>query len=234
MNKNQFLESIDELGIDMSKQQLEQLNKYYDLLIEWNNKINLTSIIEEDQVYLKHFYDSATVVKVIDLNGVENLCDIGSGAGFPGIVLKILFPHLKITLVDTLNKRINFLNFIIEKLDLKEIETSHSRIEEYALKNRQKYDIVTARAVAHLSVLLEYSIPMVKIGGYFIAMKANIVDELKESSNALKILSSSVVEKISFQLPQNGGLRTLVKVKKNKITPGKYPRKYSDIKKKRL
>lgn len=234
MNKNQFLESIDELGIDMSKQQLEQLNKYYDLLIEWNNKINLTSIIEEDQVYLKHFYDSATVVKVIDLNGVENLCDIGSGAGFPGIVLKILFPHLKITLVDTLNKRINFLNFIIEKLDLKEIETSHSRIEEYALKNRRKYDIVTARAVAHLSVLLEYSIPMVKIGGYFIAMKANIVDELKESSNALKILSSSVVEKISFQLPQNGGLRTLVKVKKNKITPGKYPRKYSDIKKKRL
>ena len=154
MTENNFVKNVKELGIEINDKQLKQLEKYYELLIEWNEKINLTGITKKEDVYLKHFYDSLTIQKIIDLNDVETLCDVGTGAGFPGLVLKIVFPNLKVTLLDALNKRINFLNDVIEKLELKDIETIHSRSEDYALKNREKFDVVTARAVASLPVLI--------------------------------------------------------------------------------
>lgn len=234
MTQNEFIEALKNLNININNEQLEKLNKYYELLIEWNNKINLTGIVEKEQVYLKHFYDSITLIKITDLNKCETLCDMGTGAGFPGLVLKILFPNLKITLLDSLNKRIDFLNLVIKKLELKDIETIHIRIEEYSKVNREKFDIVTARAVAPLPILLEYAMPMTKVSGYFIAMKANINNELEISKNAVNILSGNIDEVLEFNLPFENSKRTLIKIKKIKPTSGKYPRKNSEIKKKSL
>ena len=135
MNQNKFIEELKKLSIEIKEEQLEQLNKYYELLVSWNEKMNLTGIVEKEAVFLKHFYDSPTIAKVIDLNNVNSLCDIGTGAGFPGLVLKIIFPNLKVTLIDSLNKRINFLNTVIETLNLDKIETIHARAEEYGINN---------------------------------------------------------------------------------------------------
>ena len=159
MSKEQFIVELEKIGVYLTEKQLEQLHIYYEMLVEWNKVMNLTGITEEDQVYLKHFYDSLTICKVINLNKQENLCDIGTGAGFPGMVIKICFPHLKVILVDSLAKRLNFLNAVIEKLELTNIETVHDRAEEYAIKNREQFDVVTTRAVATLNILLEYCIP---------------------------------------------------------------------------
>ena len=166
MNEKDFINEIEKLGIFISELQLKQLNKYYELLIEWNKVMNLTGITEKKDVYLKHFYDSLTICKVINLNDYSTLCDIGTGAGFPGMVLKIVFPNLKITLVDSLNKRISFLNEVIKELELDNIIAVHSRIEEF----KGNFDIVTARAVSRLNILLEYAIPLVKKDGYFIPL----------------------------------------------------------------
>ena len=179
MNLDLFIEETKKIGIELTSQQLEKLNQFYELLISWNQKMNLTRIIEKEDVYLKHFYDSLTLSKVIDLKQDLTLCDVGSGAGFPGIVLKICFPNLKITLLDSLQKRVNYLNEIIKELDLKNIEAIHTRAEDYAKQNREKFDIVTARAVANLKILSELCIPMVKVNGLFIAMKANIEEEIE-------------------------------------------------------
>jgi 16S rRNA (guanine527-N7)-methyltransferase len=234
MNQNKFIEELNKLNIKITNHQLNQLEKYYELLIEWNKKINLTNITEKEQVYLKHFYDSLTISKIIDLNSIDTLCDIGTGAGFPGLVLKIIYPNLKITLIDSLNKRIEFLKLVIKELKLKNIEVLHERAEEFAKENIEKYDIVTARAVAHLSILLEYSIPMVKINKYFIAMKANINEELEESSNALKLLNSKIIKIEKFKLPIEESNRTIIKIEKMGKTNNKYPRKNIEIKKKKL
>lgn len=231
MKIDSFIQELANIGINISDKQLEKLEKYYNLLIEWNNKINLTGITEKDAVYLKHFYDSATLNKVVDLNTVTTLCDIGTGAGFPGVVLKILFPNIKITLVDSLNKRINFLNEVIKVLELKDIDTICARAEEYAKDNREIYDVVTARAVAPLSILLEYSIPLVKVNGYFIAMKSDVEDELKNISQCEKKLDIELIKKEKFYLPYENSLRTLIKYKKKNITNKIFPRKYSEIKK---
>ena len=177
----------------------------------WNEKINLTGIIKKEDVYLKHFYDSLTMQKIVNLYDVETLCDVGTGAGFPGLVLKIMFPNLKITLLDALNKRINFLNDVIEKLELKDIETIHSRSEDYALKNREKFDVVTARAVASLPVLMELCVPLVKEQGYFIPLKANINEEKILSKNAISKLYLKEVDEIKFILPVEESNRCLVK-----------------------
>lgn len=234
MNKEEFIEKLNELNINITTLQLEKLKIYYNLLKEWNQKINLTNIIEENEVYLKHFYDSLTISKIIDLNKEESLCDIGTGAGFPGIVLKIIYPNLKVTLVDSLNKRIEFLKIVKEKLNLKDLEIIHARAEEFSKNNKEKYDIVTARAVSHLSNLLEYSVNLIKIGKYFIAMKANIKEELEESKNALKLLNCRIDNIIEFKLPFENSNRSLIKIIKEKQTNKQYPRKYSEIKKKRL
>ena len=233
MNKNKFIEELKKINIVLDEKQLNQLEKYYELLVEYNKVMNLTGITEKEEVYLKHFYDSLTIIKVIDLKNVNSLCDIGTGAGFPGLVLKIVFPNLKVTLLDSLNKRINFLNTVIEELKLENIETIHARAEEYAILNRNKFDITTSRAVAHLSILLEYAIPITKENGYFIPLKGNIDEELNESENALKCLNSKIEKIENFELPIEGSKRNIIKIQKGKDNK-KYPRKYSEIKKNRL
>lgn len=234
MNQNKFIEELKKINIEITDKQLEQLEIYYELLIEYNKVMNLTGITEKDQVYLKHFYDSLTIAKIIDITKEETLCDIGTGAGFPGMVLKIIFPNLKVTLVDSLNKRIEFLKMVKEKLKLTNIEIIHSRIEDYAKDNREKFDIVTSRAVANLSILLEYAIPLVKVNKYFIAMKGNAKEEIEEGKNAFKVLNSYIEKSLEFKLPIENSQRNLIKIKKISITNKKYPRKYSEIKKKKL
>ena len=233
MNQNEFLEELKKLNISPTHEQLIQLEKYYSLLIEYNKVMNLTAITKKEDVYLKHFYDSLTLSKVINLNNELTLCDIGTGAGFPGLVLKILFPNLKITLVDCLNKRINFLNKVIEELKLTNIETIHSRIEDYGIYNREKYDIVTARAVAPLNILLEYSVPIVKVNGYFVPLKGNLENE-PNYQNALKKLNCNIEKKESFNLPIENSHREILLIKKNNKTNKLFPRNNSQIKNKPL
>lgn len=234
MNVEQFKQELKLLGIILTPLQEKQLESYYELLVEWNQKINLTAIIEKDQVYLKHFYDSVTLTLIVDFKKNATLCDIGSGAGFPGIVLKIIFPNLEITLVDSLQKRINFLNIVIEKLELQNIKAIHSRIEEYGKIKREYYDYVTARAVAHFSLILEYGSPLLKVNGKLLLMKANVEQEITESRNALTILNCKIEKQEELELPLEAGHRTLICVSKEKPTSKSYPRKYSEMKKKRL
>ena len=233
MHKEEFIKALEELNINVTKKQLSNLDTYYKMLIEYNSHTNLTRITEEKEVYLKHFYDSLTLVKAIKLDN-QSLLDVGTGAGFPGLVLKIIFPNLKITLVDSLNKRIVFLNYVIETLKLSDIKVIHTRAEEYALNNREKYDIVTSRAVAQLNMLSELCLPMVKINGYFISMKAQVENEIDVSKKAIKTLGGELKDKIIFKRPYDAGIRTLIKIKKITKTSVKYPRKFSEIKKKPL
>lgn len=231
MNKKQFINELEKIGVKLSEKQLEQLHIYYEMLVEWNKVMNLTGITEEEQVYLKHFYDSLTICKVVDLNKELTLCDIGTGAGFPGMVLKICFPHLHVTLVDSLGKRLNFLDNVINKLELIDIETIHARAEEYAIKVREKYDVVTARAVASLNTLLEYCIPLIRPGKYFVAMKGNIAQEIKLIDACKKLLDTKLLKMEEFMLPIEGSIRNILVFSKLGNTNKKYPRKYSEIKK---
>lgn len=230
MNLDLFIEETKKIGIELTSQQLEKLNQFYELLISWNQKMNLTRIIEKEDVYLKHFYDSLTLSKVIDLKQDLTLCDVGSGAGFPGIVLKICFPNLKITLLDSLQKRVNYLNEIIKELDLKNIEAIHTRAEDYAKQNREKFDIVTARALANLKILSELCIPMVKVNGLFIAMKANIEEEIENSTEILKKLDSKIEKIETFYLPIENSIRNIIMIQKQKTTNNLYPRRIEKMK----
>ena len=230
MIENEFIKYIEKLGVICDDDKLNKLKKYYEMLVEYNKVMNLTGITEKKQVYLKHFYDSMTIVRAINLNNYNTLCDIGTGAGFPGLVIKIFYPHLKVVLVDSLNKRINFLSDVIKELGLTDIETVHARIEDYAHNNKDKFDIVTARAVAPLNILLEYAIPITKVSSYFIAMKGKIED-VTTYNNALKVLNSEVKEIKEFKLPIENSDRTIYKIIKISKTNGKYPRKPSEIKK---
>lgn len=213
MTWTNFLEEVHLLGIDLTEEQQDKLIKFYKLLIEWNQKINLTRIIDEEQVYEKHFYDSLTLVKAVSLNDKETLLDIGTGAGFPGIVLKICFPNLRITLLDSLLKRVKYLNEIIKELDLKDIEAIHSRAEDYQ-KTNKKYDVVTSRAVARLPKLLGYALPFVKENGVFVAMKASVEEEIKESTDILSKEHFYINKIETFTLPKENSIRNLVVVKK--------------------
>ena len=230
MDKEEFLKEVELLGIDLDKEKLEKLDKFYELLISWNEKINLTTITKKEDVYLKHFYDSLTLIKSIDLTKNLNVLDVGTGAGFPGIVLKIVFPNLKITLLDSLNKRINYLNEIIKELDLKDIETKWIRIEDYAKVEKEKYDLIVSRAVSHLGILIETTLPLLKINSYMIAMKGDASSELKESAKILTNIKAKIVDIKTFNLPVENSLRTLVKIQKLEKTPSKYPREYKKIK----
>ena len=231
MTVEEFIQALSEKGIQLTEQQINQFEQYYHLLVEWNNKINLTAITDMPDVYLKHFYDSLTITKVIDLNQNLSLIDIGTGAGFPGLVLKIVFPTLNITLLDSLNKRIEFLNKVIKELNLKNIKTVNSRIEDY---QKETFDIVTSRAVAKTNILLELSCKLPKTNGYFIFLKANIEEELKESQNAIKELNLTIEKKETFNLPIENSQRTILKIKKISPIPTKYPRNFAKIKKKPL
>ena len=230
MTVNSFKEELAKLGVTVTDVQLDQLNKYYEMLVEYNKVMNLTGITEKNEVYLKHFYDSLTIVKAIDLTSTDTLCDMGTGAGFPGLVIKIVYPKIKVTLIDSLNKRINFLDKVIEELQLTNIETIHDRMEEYGIKNREKFDVVTARAVAQTNVLLEYAIPTLKTGGYFIPLKGNMNNE-NDYTNACNLLNTSLEKIYEFELPEEHSKRTILKFKKVDKTSSKYPRKNSDIKK---
>lgn len=216
MDKDTFIYEISKLNVTLNDLQLEQLNIYYKLLVEWNSKINLTRIIEEKDVYLKHFYDSITLCRVVNLSQKMSLCDIGTGAGFPGLVLKIVFPSLKITLVDSLLKRINFLNEVINKLGLKDITTVHIRAEDFIKDHKNEFDIVTCRAVSRLSNLLKYSVPLVKKNGFFIPMKANCDEELMEAMTLVKKMNLELVQKDVFNLPIENSIRTIIKFVKLK------------------
>ncbi len=209
MNQELFIKELNKLNISLTKEQLIQLEKFYDLLIEWNNKINLTRIIEKEDVYLKHFYDSLTIAKVIDLTKVDTLCDIGTGAGFPGVVLKIVYPNLKVTLVDALQKRVNYLNEIIKQLNLKNIKAIHVRGEDLA----EKYDVVTSRAVANIEKLLTYTMHLVKKDGVMIAMKGNIEEELNDTIVDKINKKYKIIKIEKFYLPIESSKRSLVVIK---------------------
>ena len=232
MNIDEFKIEVKKLGIKVTDEEINKLEKYAELLKKWNEKINLTAITEKEQVYLKHFYDSLTLVKAIDLNKVNTLCDLGTGAGFPGLVLKIFFPQLELTLVDALNKRINFLNIVIKELSLDNVTLVHARAEEYGKEHRECFDVVTARALSSFPVLLEYGIPLLKINGHLIALRG--LNDSAEGINALNVLNSKINKIIEFKLPFEESNRTLVDVIKVGKTPNKYPRRYSEIKKKSL
>lgn len=230
MNKKEFIQEINKLGIQLTDEQLHQLDKYYQLLIEWNKVMNLTGITEEKEVYLKHFYDSLTIAKVIDLTKEKSLCDVGSGAGFPGMVLKIVFPNLKVTLVDSLNKRIKFLTEVANELNLKDIALVNARAEDFAKNNREKFDVVTARAVAPINVLLEYCLPLTKVGKYFIALKGNISREIILLNNSLTKIGGKLINSQEFLLPIENSNRSLLVITKENPTSKKYPRNPKDIK----
>ena len=233
MNKEEFIKELSKINIKLTNKQLQDLETYYKLLVEENQKYNLTNITQKEDVYLKHFYDSLTIVKQINLDN-QYICDIGTGAGFPGLVLKIVFPELQIDLLDATLKKCNFLNLVIETLNLKKIKVINARAEEYSKNTREKYDIVTSRAVAPLKHLLEYSIPLLKINGTFIALKSNIDEELKNIDNYYKKLYLKEEKITTFELPIELSKRTLYTVKKEKPTPKIYPRTYNQIKKKEI
>lgn len=233
MNKDEFISETRKLGITITDEIMKKLDMYYELLIEYNKHTNLTRITNKNDVYLKHFYDSLTLSKTISFDN-QKILDIGTGAGFPGLVLKIVFPNLKVTLLDSLKKRIVFLEEVIDKLKLTDIKVVHARAEEYINNNREKYDIVTSRAVANLRILSELCIPYAIVNGYFIAMKSEIEEELKDAKNALDTLGTVIKEIISFKLPISEDKRTLIIIKKIKPTNEKYPRKFGEIKKKPL
>ena len=223
-----IIDEMHKLGISLTEQQSEQLYEYYRLLVEWNSFMNLTGITEFSEVVQKHFVDSLSIVKVKNMNDVDNLIDVGTGAGFPGLPLKIVFPHLKVTLLDSLNKRIDFLNAVIEKTGLIGIETIHGRAEDFAKPGlkREIYDLCVSRAVANLATLSEYCLPYVKIGGEFIPYKSGeVADELQNAKSAVFLLGGKVESCENFDLPGSDIHRSLVRIKKVGGCPKKYPRK---------
>ena len=228
MKPEEFYQRLQEVhGIPLTDVQKKQFHQYFQLLVEWNEKMNLTAITDEEGVYLKHFYDSLALGFHHELLN-QTLCDVGAGAGFPSIPLKIVFPDLKVTIVDSLNKRITFLNTLVETLGLRDVQCFHDRAETFGQnKNfRASYDVVTARAVAKLSVLSEFCMPLVKKQGYFLALKAAHTEvELEEAKKAIAILGGKVEGDVSFDLPHEGGNRHVVTILKTKETPNKYPRK---------
>lgn len=209
MTREEFIKALQELDIILTEEQLNKLDKFYNLLIEWNEKINLTRITEEKEVYLKHFYDSLTLSKVVNLKEKETLCDVGTGAGFPGIVLKIVYPNLKITLVDSLLKRVNYLNSIIKDLELEDIKAIHSRGEDF----KETFDVVTARAVANIEKLLNFTMHLVNKNGIFVAMKGNIEEELTEEIINKINKKYNLVEINKFLLLIENSNRSLVVIK---------------------
>ena len=225
---DRFDTQLIELGITLTEKQKRQFHRYYELLVEWNKVMNLTGITEYDEVNEKHFVDSLAIIKAVKMEEIHSVIDIGTGAGFPGIPLKIAFPHLKVTLLDSLNKRIKFLNAVIEELGLEDIHTIHGRAEDYAkdAAYREQYDLCVSRAVANLATLSEYCLPYVKVDGMFVPYKSGEIDEeVKESSKAVKILGGKIEDVVKFELPGTDIGRSFVKIHKVKNTAKKYPRK---------
>ncbi|MDP4161498.1 MAG: 16S rRNA (guanine(527)-N(7))-methyltransferase RsmG [Bacillota bacterium] len=224
----QFKQMLADKGINLTAAQLEQYETYYETLVEWNEKMNLTAITDKGEVYLKHFYDSITAAFYFDFTKPLHICDVGAGAGFPSIPIKIAFPHIEVTIVDSLNKRITFLNHLADVLHLDKVHFIHDRAETFGVKpgHREAYEVVTARAVARLSVLSELCLPLVKVGGCFIAMKAaNAMEEASAGQKAVTLLGGKVENTFTFSLPIEESERNIMIIRKEKQTPKKYPRK---------
>ena len=232
MNKEEFIKQLAKDNIKIGDKTLEQLNIYKDFLIEYNKHTNLTAIKDEEDIYLKHFYDSIIVSKYYQFKN-QKILDIGTGAGFPGMVLKIFFPDLKLTLLDSNNKKIKFLNELCEKMNIKDINTICERAEDYCLKNRELFDIVTSRAVSNLTTLSELSIPFVKKGGYFIPLKGNL-DKESDYNNAIRVLKCRIIKHEKFLLPIENSHREILLIKKISKTNKLFPRNNSKIKNKPL
>lgn len=224
----QFEKDLEAFQVKLKDKQIKQFIRYYELLVEWNHFMNLTAITEYDEVMKKHFVDSLSLIKAFDVTKEATVIDVGTGAGFPGLALKIAYPTLKVTLLDSLNKRINFLNEVIMQLGLTGIETIHGRAEDYAKpgKLREKYDLCVSRAVANLSTLSEYCLPYVKVGGKFIAYKSEkMEEEINSAKKAINILGGKIEKCEEFYLPESDIYRNLIVISKNKATAKKFPRK---------
>ena len=234
MNIEEFINETKKLGIDVTGEQLEKLEIYCNFLLEYNTHTNLTAIKNREEVYLKHFYDSLTLVKSIDLTSIENLLDIGTGAGFPGMVLKIFFPNLQIYLVDSNNKKIKFLNELKDKLNVDKVEVINDRIENITPRFINSIDVVTARAVTNLPVLVELALPLVKVNKYFIAMKGNAQEELENSEYAITYLGGKIEDVKEFALPHDAGKRMLIAIQKTQKSELNKLRPYEKIIKKPL
>ena len=226
--QSKFDLELEKIGITLNERQKQQFDKYYEMLVEWNKVMNLTGITEYDEVNLKHFTDSLTIARTQEMQKVQSVIDIGTGAGFPGIPLKIAFPHLKVVLLDSLNKRIKFLDAVIEELGLENISAIHGRAEDFAKKKeyREQFDLCVSRAVANLSTLSEYCLPFVAVNGSFVSYKSgDSEEEIHQAKHAISLLGGKVKNVDKFQLPGTDMGRALVEIKKTKQTPGKYPRK---------
>lgn len=230
MTNSEFITELKKIGIELDDDKLNKLEQYYQMLVEANNKFNLTAITDKKDVYLKHFYDSILASLVFDSDNFS-LCDMGTGAGFPGVVLKIVFPKIKLTLVDATKKKTEFLKEVVSALELDDVSIYNDRIENFAYLHEKEFDIVIARAVARLNILLELSSRMIKINGYFVAMKGSLEEEIDEASNALKVLHMEIVEKEDFILPVENSKRKIIKIIKNDDTPSMYPRNFAKISK---
>lgn len=234
MNTEIFKKGTEDLKISVSQNQTEQFLSYSQLLKEWNEKMNLTAVTDDDGISVKHFLDSILPLSCVDINEGASLADIGTGAGFPGIPIKIVRPDIKLTLIDSLNKRINFLNEVCNSLNLSDVRCIHGRAEELGKTSeyREKFDAVTSRAVAKMTVLCEYCLPFVKTGGIFIALKANDADEeLDDARSMIGVLGGTVENVIKKELPQSDIVREIIVIRKTKPTPDKYPRRADKIKK---
>ena len=231
MNINEFTRELNKIGITLTDKQLDELNTYKEFLKEYNSHTNLTTITEDNEIYLKHFYDSLTLAKYVNLNKVNNMLDIGTGAGFPGMVIKILYPHIDMYLMDSNNKKLDFLTQLSEKLGLTNVHMLHVRAEEYAKTNRECFDLVTSRAVAALPILTELALPLTKVDGKFIALKANASEEIKLSKNIIEKLNGNIDLIDEFTLPKCKDPRTIIVISKKGHTNESYPRDYGRIKK---
>lgn len=227
MNPQQFIEALKAQGIELTDEQISQFDKYYRMLIHWNEKINLTAVTEKEEVYLKHFYDSLTPLFYTEIPEGTRLCDVGAGAGFPSIPMKIVRPDIKVTIVDSLNKRINFLNELTAELSLGDMHLVHDRAENFGRHTaRHMFDMVTARAVANLNTLLELCLPLVRTGGKFIVLKGRRgLEELEDSTFALDLLGGKILKTHQFTLPEEDSERYILDIEKVHKTPKKYPRK---------
>ena len=228
MTKEEFFNLINELNIVLNDEQKQQFELYCKLLLEYNTHTNITAIREESGVYLKHFYDSLTLVKVFDFNNEYSVLDLGSGGGFTGLVLEIAFPNLKLTLLDSNHKKSDFQKYIVSELNLNNVTIVNDRAESF-FKENIKYDVVVARAVANLSVLSELCIPFVKNSGYFLAMKGDFAEEYQNAFNAITKLGGTIESKFDFKLPISEDSRSIIKIKKIKETPKEFPRMYDKI-----
>lgn len=233
MNKELFVKEVKKIGLELNNKQLEDFEIYCQELLEYNKHTNLTAIRNVEDVYLKHFYDSLTVLKNIKLKN-ELVIDVGTGPGFPGLVLKIAFPDIKITLLDSNNKKTKFLTYICEKLGFNDVSIVNDRIENFVKENRYKFDVVTARAVSHLRIISELCLPLTKVDGVFIALKGDVTTELEESKETLNVLNSDIIQSTEFLLPIENSKRTIITIKRKKEIPNTIPRAYDKIIKKPL